>query len=272
MAKSIHCRRTSHLNVVLEDYDASLAHFQDIYGAEFLLDLPKTEWHACLIEIGNVMFEIFAPHNFLLNSRHGPHYQGIEYEAEMKEVREVIAALGVRNMRELQVALHTDPADCYGADLEFYEGSFWDNNPPHLTNLAKPISYWRDEHPLGLTGLKAYTFAVPDIDAASKFFQSFIGGEPVYEAARPAIGARAVGLKVADSVLELVTPVGDGTLMREMMITGQGIRSTVFRTRNLEQARRHLASKGLELVPGSAPDTFAVPAAANRGLLFEFSE
>jgi catechol 2,3-dioxygenase-like lactoylglutathione lyase family enzyme len=210
MGKSIHLRRMSHPNVVVENYDASLAHLRDLFGAEFLLDMPRDEWHACLVEIGGVIFEYFAPHNFLLNSRHGPHFLGIEYEADMTEVREVCAAHGVGIIRELGVACHTNPIDCLGVDFEFYEGSFFDN-PINLIQTVKPVEYWRDQHPLGLMGLKAYTLVVSDMAAASRFLQSFLETKVVYEADRPAIGARALGLQTADCVLELLTPQGRWT-------------------------------------------------------------
>ena len=271
MAKTIRAQRVNHLNLVLPDFDTSVAHFRDLYGAEFLIDLPNAEFHACLIEIGRVIIEIFVPPAFLLWSRLGPHYLGIEYQADMDEVREVIAAHGMRIVRDIGVALHTHPADGFGVAFEFYAGSFHDNEPPVLQKTVKPQAYWRDEHPLGITGLKAYTLAVHDIEAASRFLQSFLGAAPAYEAPRPAIGARAVGLQVADCVVELLAPVGEGPLIEHLKESGQGIRSIVFGTRDLDQARRGLEGRGVALAPGAAPDSFAVPTAANLGVLFEFS-
>jgi catechol 2,3-dioxygenase-like lactoylglutathione lyase family enzyme len=273
MTTSIHPGRVSHPNVVVEDYEASLKHFQELFGAEFLLDLPKPEWHACLIEIGGVILEMFAPPGFLLHARIGPHVLGFEYEATMQETRAALEDHKVRIIRELGVAVHTHPADAYGVAWEFYEGSFIDNKPPTLTKLVMPTSYWRDEHPLGLAGgLKSYSLAVSDLAAASKFFQSFLAGEVVYEEARPALAAKAVGLQVADCVLELISPTGDGALRRELEWHGQGIRSLTWRVKSLEQARRYFAERKVEVIAGTAPDAIAIPPEANRGLLFEFAE
>ena len=47
------------------------------------MDLPQRELHACLIEIGRVIFELFVPHEFLTTVRYGPHYVGIEYQADV---------------------------------------------------------------------------------------------------------------------------------------------------------------------------------------------
>jgi hypothetical protein len=272
MANSIHPVRLNHLNVVLQNFDASIAHFEKLYGAEFVVDIPRTEMHAGLIEIGRVIFELFVPHEYLLNARYGPHYVGVEYQADMDIVREAIAERGIRIVRDIGEALHTHPADCFGIAFEFYGGYFHDRHWPNLGGPIKPAAYWRDEHPLGLTGLKGYTVAVHNLPAAIAFLQSFLAGEVVYEEPRPAIGARAVGLKVADAIVELVAPISEGALLKHLHRFGEGIRSTVFATRDIERAREYLREGGVEPVPGDAPGTLAVPAASNLGVIFEFSE
>jgi catechol 2,3-dioxygenase-like lactoylglutathione lyase family enzyme len=283
MTKSIRPRRMSHPNVILEDYDASLARLKDLLGAELMMDMPRAEWHACLVDIGGMIFELFAPPLFLLNSRHGPHYLGMEYEADMDEVDQALVDHGVRVIRKAQGArdgarysgvqaraVHTNPPDCLGMDLEFYGGSFFEDDPPMLPQRVKPADYWRDQHPIGMTGLKAYTVGVSDIEAASGFVQSFLSGRPVYDTARPGIGARAVGLQVADGVVELLTPTGDGSLRRELERVGQGILSMVFGVRDLDQARGYFTGRGVALAAGTSPDRFAVDPAATCGVSFEF--
>jgi catechol 2,3-dioxygenase-like lactoylglutathione lyase family enzyme len=261
------------MNVIVEDFDASVAHMRKVFGADFLLDLPSKEWQACLMECGRVIFEIFAPHAFLLNARYGANHLGIEYQANMDEVRATIAAHNIRIMRDIKVAVHTHPADCYGISFEFYEGYFHDWDWPLLGGgKMKSAEYWRDTHPLGLTGLKGYTVAVADMAAALKFFQSFLDCKVAYEAPRAAITGRAVGLQIADAVLELLTPVGEGALQRHLYRYGDGIRSTVFGVRDVAQAKRYFNEQGIDLVPGGAPHAFALPPEANLGLLFEFSE
>jgi hypothetical protein len=113
---------------------------------------------------------------------------------------------------------------------------------------------------------------VHDIDAASAFFQSFVSARPVYEEARPAVAARAIGLAVSDEVVELIAPTGEGPLQRHLHRYGDGIRSTNFGCRDIAQVRRYFAERGVELVAGDAPDSLAVPAEANLGAIFTFSE
>lgn len=272
MSTTIRPVRMNHLNLVVEDFDASVAHLTGLYGAEFLMDIPNRESHACLVEIGRVIFELFVPNAWLLNARYGPHYVGVEYQADMDVVRTAIAERGIRIVRDIGVALHTHPADTLGVAFEFWSGYFHDNLWEPLGNRPMhSAAYWRDGHPLGLTGLKSYTLAVRDLGSAAAFFESFLGARPIYEMPRPAIGARAIGLQVADDVIELLAPAGPGELQRHLDRYGEGIRSTVFGARDIDAVRRYFADRQVELVPGTTEASLAVPASANLGVIFEFA-
>jgi hypothetical protein len=135
----------------------------------------------------------------------------------------------------------------------------------------RPKKAW-ENHPLGLTGLHGYTHAVADIEAAGNFLHDFLNAEPLYDVARPAIAARAQGYRVAGSLVELVTPAGDGSLLQYMLRHGEGIRSTILGVRDLERARDHLEKRGVSIEPGTLESSFAVAAEANIGLIFEFAE
>ena len=124
----------------------------------------------------------------------------------------------------------------------------------------------------GVDGLKGYSVAVHDIDAASAFYQSFVSARPIYEQDRPGVMARAIGLQVSDEVVELITPTGDGPLQRHLHRYGDGIRSTNFGCRDIGRLRRYFAERGVAPVEGDAPGSLAVPAEANLGAIFQFSE
>jgi hypothetical protein len=264
--------RVNHINVVLEDYETMVEHYARVFGGRVVMDLPQATWHACIMDVGRVLFELFAPNEFFLYTRYGPHYLGIEYQVEDLDVaREVIASRGIRVARELGVALHSNPADCYGVSLELFGGFFHDNE--ELLHVPmQPAEYWRDEHPLGLTGLKGYTVAVADLAPAVEDFRAVFDSTVVYEEARPAVRGTAVGLRVADTVLELMAPTGGGPLEEHLLRHSEGIRSTVFGVRDLDQAARYFEERGVGLVPGAAPDTLAIPSEQNLGVIFEFSE
>ena len=43
---SIRPMRLNHINVVLQHFQDSVAHFERLYGAEFMVDMPQREMHA----------------------------------------------------------------------------------------------------------------------------------------------------------------------------------------------------------------------------------
>jgi catechol 2,3-dioxygenase-like lactoylglutathione lyase family enzyme len=266
----LRCLQMNHINAVVDSFDDSVAHFENVFGAQLLSDMPRDEWHACLITIGTVIFELFVPHDDLLHARFGPHYIGIEYVVpDVDEAREVVLARGMRIVRELGVAFHIHPLDSLGVAFEFYDRSFHHDPPMPFLEPIKPMAYWRDEHPLGCTGLKRYSIAVSDMEAAARFLEDFVGAAVLYEEPRPAVGARAVGVAVGESVAELLMPVEEGAISRHLARYGEGIRSTVFGVRDLAQAESYLKGLGIRLQPGDTAGSVAVDPADNRGLLFE---
>lgn len=120
------------MNVVLRDFDESVAHLKRVFGAEFMVDIPQKELHAFLFELGRVIFEGFVPHEWLPNARYGPHYVGLEYQADMDEVRAAVSERGIGLVRDIGLALHTDPADCFGVSFEFYDGEFHERDMTEL--------------------------------------------------------------------------------------------------------------------------------------------
>ena len=271
VSNPIRAVRVEHLNIVHEDYDATVDHYGRLFGGVVVFDRLQPTWHACLMDVGGVLFEIFVPNEFFLHTRYGPHYLGVEYHvADIAPVRERLADRGVRIARDLDVAVHSHPADCHGVSLEFFDDSFHDNEDL-LDRPMTPAGYWRDEHPLGFTGLSGYTVAVADLASALTDFQAVLQHEVLYEQRRHALAATGVGLIVGGAVLELVAPDGDGPLQQHLRAHGEGIRSTVFGVRDLDRARSYFVERGIEVARGTAPDTFAIPAEHNRGVIFEFA-
>ncbi|MGO9059097.1 MAG: VOC family protein [Candidatus Binataceae bacterium] len=270
MANSIHPRLVNHPNIVVKDVAASIAHFRELYGAEFVMDVPVQGFSASLVDIGGMVFELFSPPEFLFSARQGPHFLGLEYVVDIDEARAAIAAREIRLLRDYGQVLHTDPADGFGISFEFYDRSFY--GPESPIPALTPAEYWRHEHRLSLSGLKAYTVAVPNADAAARFYQSFLSAEHAYEEERPELGARVIGLEVGGSIVEILEPKAAGPLQNQLYRTGQGIRSVIFRTKDIRRAQDYFVERRVAVIPGSAPNRFAVDPKANEGVLFEFSE
>lgn len=273
-------KRLNHMNLVLENYDQAKAHFCDRFDAEVVAEVPKAEYSALLFAAGSVLFEAFVPSVWLLSARYGPHIVGVEYQADMETVVAAVKERGMRIIRESRYekdlagnpgyALHTHPADGFGVSYEFYHDDFHTWNWPGLGRIT-PVEGWA-QHPLGHRGQKGYTHVVADIDAASAFLQGFLGAQPVYEADRPLIGGRAVGLKIADVTVELQTPTAPGLLADHHYRYGDGVRSVLFGVCNVDAARLHLTQRGFSIEAGSLPGAIAIPAGENLGIQFEFME
>ena len=65
MKTAVRCRKASHTNIVIENLNQSVRHLEDVFGGSFMLDLPGENWHACLIEVGGLIVELFEPKHFL---------------------------------------------------------------------------------------------------------------------------------------------------------------------------------------------------------------
>jgi len=273
MPFTIHPRGVNHFNLVLPDFASSLAHFQQLFDAELLMDLPGDGFHAGVFEIGRVLFEIFSPHQWLMNARYGAHYLGVEYQADMAQVRQAIAARNIRIVRDVGASVHTHPQDTFGISFQFFDGEFLRRTYPLLGGREmRSAEYWLHHHPLGLKGLKYFSAAVWDIDRAVEFMQSFLAGLLLYEQEWTDICARAIGVEIGGSVLELLTPTGAGPLQNHLYRFGDGIRSVVFKVDNLQRTVDYFRSRGVTLAAGDYADTYALPTEENLGLQFGFAQ
>ena len=272
MAERIHCVEMQHVNLAARDFDASLEHFQRVWGAQFVHDIPANEWHAVLLYLGGVLFEMFVPHQFLLNGRYGPHWVGLEYQVtDLAATRAVLAERDIELIRDIGIAIHTDPQPCFGVAFEFYDHSFF-NEPFDWREALKSARYWEHEHPLGLMGLKRYSVAVSDLNAALDFYQEMFGIEVLYEDDSASQSVRKTGVQLANTVVELLTPTGDGPIARHLQRYGDGLRSVVFQVRSLDQAIHHFAGHDITLVLGDSEGALAIPAEHNRGVIMEVTE
>ena len=259
----------NHMNIVLEDFDASVEFYRDIYGAVFLHDIPREDFHAGLLDLGGVMYELFVPQAFLFNMRHGPHYLGIEYATDMDIARRAVEERGIRVARDIGVAIHTHPDDCFGVAFEFYSDDWFPRVWPDTGLQMQTPDHWRTQ-PGGLGGQRSYTMAVHDLDAATRFMLDLFDTEVTFDEKRPHFGAHARGVPLAGVTVELLSPTGDGPLRDLMQRHGQGILSTVYSVSNVEETRAYLESRGLPTSIGSSEGGFAVPAEANKGMMLEF--
>jgi catechol 2,3-dioxygenase-like lactoylglutathione lyase family enzyme len=282
MVDHIQLVKVLHVNALVDGYQDTIDHFRDLFGGELHLEQPAIdEVETALMTIGGTLFEWFAPVSVShrgqgrLLGRYGDHYLGMEYQVpDLAEARAVVESKGVRILREQPNVFFTHPRDCFGVSWEIFAGDFFappDGTAPLLATEFGP-NYWSDEHPLGITGLARWSAAVDDLDAATAWYEDFLGASVLYREPRPRAVAKAVGLSAGDTVLELISPTGDGPVQHYLDRYTQHMRATTFAVRSIEQVQEYFATRGITLVDGDAPGARAIPPERNHGLLFEFTE
>lgn len=282
MADHMQLVKVLHVNALVGGYQGTIDHFRDLFGGELHFEQPAIdEVETALMTIGGTLFEWFAPVAISHRGQgrllgiYGDHYLGMEYQvADLAEARAVVVSKGVRILREEERVFFTHPRDCFGVSWEIFAGDFFaprDDVTPSLTS-AFGSGYWSDEHPLGITGLARWSAAVDDLDAATAWYEDFLGEGVLYREPRPNTVAEAVGLPAGDTVMELISPTGDGPVRRYLDHYTQHMRATTFSVRSMDRVEKYFAERGITLVDGDAPGARAIPPEQNHGLLFEFTE
>jgi catechol 2,3-dioxygenase-like lactoylglutathione lyase family enzyme len=272
--------KLNHVNAIVDGYDSAVEHFVGRIGFQFNMTVgnPGEGVDACLVSLGPVIFELFAPRQRTergqgrLLALYGDHYIGAEYQvADLAVAREACAAGGLRILTDLGHVFFTHPRDCFGFSWELWDGDWHAPRPDVFSSFVPlhPDAYWRDEHPLGVTGLACLRLAVPDLEEAVARFDRVFGAAVTYRDARPAIGAEAAGVDVGGTVIELLRPTGPGELRSFLERYGPRLRSTVFEVADLDQAQRHLESAGIPLVDGDDAKSRLLAPEHNHGLRME---
>lgn len=271
--------KLNHVNAIVDGYESAVDHFVGRLGLQFNLRVahPGDDVDACLVSLGPVIFELFAPRQRAergqgrLLALYGDHYIGAEYQVrDVAAARAACDALGVRLLTDLGHFFFTHPRDGFGVSWEVWDGD-WHAPRPDFPEFVPvhPGTYWRDEHPLGVTGLACLRAAVPELATVVAFFDRVFGASVAYRDARPAVGAEAAGVHVGDTVVELLAPTGPGELSDFLERYGPRLRSTVFEVDDLERAERHLDGIGIPLVDGDDAKSRLLAPDHNHGLRIE---
>ncbi|HVW42686.1 MAG TPA: VOC family protein [Amycolatopsis sp.] len=270
-------RKLVHINQVVGDLDKAIGFYTDVFGAQEYWRGYDAEQRrdAGLFVIGDVCIELFAPRDAesLLGAsltRYGPSWHSFEWQVpDLDAARQAFQERGVRLPTDRPDAFFmTHPADCHGMLLELTPLEMAGDPRIREGWSAAP---WR-EHPLGITGLHNLSVAVRDVAAASDWLTDLVDGATVRYRSR-ITGADAVGVGVADHVVELVQPTGDsGPVADYLSRFGQRLRSIEFGVEDLPRAVAHLRSAGLTVIEGSRDGAQAIRESDNWGVRWEFAE
>jgi len=302
MSSQVQFDHFNHMNQIVPEYHAAIHHYREKFGAQFLYAVSANPYaQACLMNFGGAIFEYAAPRrapflppaektsfegSFWYSSgpallvvdypNFGGHFAGLEYNVEdLDGTFETMAAKGLRLLDERGWRyFHTYADQCHGISLEIFDMDWYSGQAiEYYVEPMKDAVYWRDEHPLGITGFR-YSVAVHDADAATAFYADLCGAESVYAEERPGAGAKAVGLQMdaAGMIVDFLAPTGEGAVKAFLDRYDNRIRSMIFEVSHIGAVRDHFEAKGIALVPGDLPGGVAVDPRQNFGCLYEFVE
>ena len=162
--------RLNHLNHLTTDREATQAHYENVLGAQYLMDIGGNPFTAgFLTDVGGEIVEVLIPK--VLDkaegkqlTRFGPHYSSLEiWVPDLAEAREQVVGRGIRLLIDGAHDFLTLGADTEGVIFQVYDQD-WHRDPPpeHYQNHKRPAEWWRDEHPIGYLGMRHLTFATDD--------------------------------------------------------------------------------------------------------------
>ena len=285
-------RTIQHLNFVVDDYDAAQRHFVDKVGFRHNWELQEpnrpADLRCALLTFGPQLFEIFGPepgsrHGIArIRERQGPGFVGIEWGVgdgsmnleDLVTAKKVLAEHGIRVKYEPVdrywpgTWLVSEPDDLFGLTLELFIGTWY---VPEVAGYGMepvaPVSYWRDENPLGIHGLRNFTMAVRDVDDAAKRWQALTGADEL--TCGPAADPSARYFTAANTVMGLAAPTADNQVGAYLDRRGESIYSVSYLVNDSDQVEAHLTSNSVP-VERISDTVVVVPAEGNHGVRMEF--
>jgi catechol 2,3-dioxygenase-like lactoylglutathione lyase family enzyme len=170
--------------------------------------------------------------------------------------------------------LFTHPRDTY-TQLQFMArppvGTGVGLTDPRFEDTFDP-SWWTREHPLHIRKSSHVTLAVRDVNQAKHLFADVLQGRLLHEEDRAITSTRSAFVALGeDLVLELAEPLDESAMIAtDMKEYGESLYSVAFQVADLDEAERHLASKGVEFVDRDAT-TLVADRATTHGAQFSFT-
>lgn len=126
-----------------------------------------------------------------------------------------------------------------------------------------PVQGYRDDDPLGIERVSHQTVAVPDAEAAARFFEDTFSGERVHAGESQTAVARTIVVRVGDgdgTFLELAEPSGPGPVQRDLDRFGHAVlHACTFRVADLGAVREQLDREEFALESETATTLVADP-------------
>ena len=259
-----------HINQLLPDTDQAIAFYERVYGGEMTGVFRKVfgPYDNFVFKLGSMTVEVFTPddpdHSF------GKQYSryGANWQAVLWRVPDLEAAIETFREREIPLVdveldpdrrwAFTDPRATYFS-IQLEDRDTWDKT-------VVPAA-------IGAERMTGFTSVVKDAEEAAKFFLSLIkGSEILYQEDRPKLNATAIGVKLADYEMELLSPTGDGEISQFIDKNKVRIRTATFKVQSFDALQKRFADQGITLVDGDREGTLATNPADNLGVMMQFTE
>jgi catechol 2,3-dioxygenase-like lactoylglutathione lyase family enzyme len=137
-----------------------------------------------------------------------------------------------------------------------------------------PVQGQRDVYPMGIARVSHQTIAVPDAEAAARFFEDVFGGQRVYAGASETAVATTVIVRIGagdGTFLELAEPAGPGPVQSDLDRFGHAVlHACTFQVSDLGLVREHLASAEFA-VESATPATVVADPIGTAGSRFGFT-
>ncbi|MGD9796985.1 MAG: VOC family protein [Acidimicrobiia bacterium] len=280
--------RVFHLTHLVEDHDATLRWYADVFGAQTYWEKSTGPGNVTisLLHIGDLtvspmtVTEGGAPAPAKFRERFGEHLHSIAWHIED-------AADLVEHLTGQGYTLK----DEFGRPLDGIDHEIWTSvkETPcliemcglHMASLHKDdprfddptwVDRWADERPLGIERTACITVTSNDRAAGTAFFTDGLKGKVLHEGPTP-WGTASTFVQVGDfTTVELAEPTDPaGRAAADLDRNGPMVHAMTFQVRDLEAARSHLSARGLRL-ESPAEGHLAIDPADAHGLVVRFTD
>ncbi|TDD38359.1 hypothetical protein E1287_06030 [Actinomadura sp. KC06] len=272
--------RFYHAIHMVSDLDAADGWYDRVFGVErfYKGHLAVEKRDASLVVIADFVMEPMMSSRLpgaeatpvgRFYARFGQHLHSLAwYVKDLRGLYERLRSAGVRvtgpggsdmESEEFPGSLYTHPRDSHGA-IEFVDVEAVSGLEDPRFRPGFSTSYWSDVHPLGVERVAYMTVVVRDLERAVAFYAGALGGEVLHRG-RGADATDSVFVHVGeDTVIELARPDGEESRAgRDLARNGEIMHSVTFKVRDLDAARKHLASCGVRIAERQSDDLVLDP-------------
>jgi catechol 2,3-dioxygenase-like lactoylglutathione lyase family enzyme len=285
--------RVFHLTHVVDDLDATLEWYDDVFGAQTMGSSMRgpTGGNICLLLLSDLVLLPMTPAAddrgaLRFRERFGQHLHSLAWFVD--DPADLVATLEARGLtlrdelgRPLEGIEHeiwTPPrqAPCL---LEFFRSPA-EAGPGSGVGLPHDPRFepgWTSatsmEHPLGIQRTECLSVVAGDAKAAVGFFTDALRGEIVAELAETPWATASTFVRVGEhTVIDVAQPLDTTSRAgADHAANGDILHAATFLVSDLAKAADHLATKGLRL-ESSGDHALSIDPADSHGVLFRFTD